>query len=48
MGKFKKPDYLKRIQNDMRNERIQNMKKPSVIMDKTKYDRKVVNQCDLE
>lgn len=44
-----KPDYLKRMEAVMRNDRIQAMKKQTVVPDKTKYDRKEHRKsCDME
>lgn len=49
MTKNAKPDYLKRMEAVMRNDRIQNMKKPTVVPDKTKYDRKEQKKlCDMD
>lgn len=49
MGKYKKPDYLKQAEAKMRDERIQQMKKPTIIPDKTKYDRKEIkHSCEME
>lgn len=49
MANNAKPDYLKRMEAVMRNDRIQNMKKPTVVPDKTKYDRKEQKKlCDME
>ena len=49
MGTHAKPDYLKRMEAVMRNDRIQNMKKPTVVPGKTKYDRKEQKKlCDID
>lgn len=38
--KYEKPEYMKKIESSMRNDRIQNMKRPSIIPNKKKYNRK--------